>query len=99
MDEPRIGIAPQDTIDKFPGQVDRILVAMLGHTRAMVTDESLVSDFTINIAQAQGDPDVVKLNNKILGNLEALMGRPVDRHEYLWAMARELWLSEREGQD
>lgn len=88
MNTPQIHVLPQDGVDQFEPQVNRVLEALLGHTRALVTDASDVGDFMP--WPGREDPET-------LAPLVELMGRPVGMNERLWELGRELSTREDEA--
>lgn len=83
-DEIRIEIADQDKVDFFEKQIDIVLKA-LGHPEALVTDESMVTDFMSHFGSFQDASNLPKMQA-----LEFLMGRTVKYNEYIWQLANEL---------
>lgn len=83
----KIVLAPQDDVEAFPAEVQRIL-GVVGHPEALITDESSVADFMIFLEMK--DPEIAKHNQDIQEGMDELMGRPVDPDERLGNLAREL---------
>lgn len=74
-----IELAEDRMVEIYEAEVDAVIEAILGHTQALVTDLSMVWDFT------SGNDD--------LERLDQLMGRDVgDQNAYIWELARELRL-------
>lgn len=88
MNTPRIHVLPQDGVDQFEPQVNRVLTALLGHHNALVTDASDVGDFM---------PWPGREAPETLAPLVELMGRPVGMNDRLWELGRELALREEES--
>lgn len=70
---PRIVMCPDDRIQEHQIGVDAVLDAM-GHSYALVTDSSELSDF---------DPEPEQIQA-----LEALVGRAVSPHALIWELGR-----------
>jgi hypothetical protein len=85
-------LAPQDAVDQFDAQIQRVLLA-LGHDEALVTDESQVFDFLPWTCAEMDEKDRAQAKDEerhILAQLEALLLRTVSGGEYLWALGRDL---------
>lgn len=77
----RIELANTDLVDAFAGEVALIL-DVLGHPEALVTDESKVKDFfPVN------DP---VLAGAILGRLVDEFGVEASKDTYIWELARRI---------
>lgn len=87
----KITIAPQDVIDMFVFETDKILSA-LDIKSAILTDETQLSDFLVYIDHS--DSQVDAYNQKRLKAMQELFGREVAPNEYMWALAKELALKE-----
>jgi hypothetical protein len=71
-------IAEQDKVNERQKSV-RVLLKALGHPVALVTDESMVSDFLDFFSQERRD--------KQLKRLEKKLGFPVRENDYVWQVA------------
>lgn len=69
----RIFFCSSDRVEELKGEVDKILTVLLGHTRALVTDQSSVGDFMPSQAA--------------LGALGELVGEAIDEGDALWRLA------------
>ena len=86
MTQTRPLLVEQDAIDSFPVGTQAILNAV-GHPDALVTDLSQVWDFC---SHDPDHPDEQVREQAMFAELTALAGRPVDRNDYLWELARDI---------
>ena len=86
--KPKIVLAPQDKTLEYEAQVERLLAA-LGHTEALVTDESTFGDFVWSVSGAQDQHD--------LDEMMAAAGLPkFPLFMPLWEAAKQIKESENE---
>ena len=98
-----IRLAKQAAVKDLEKYVKRVAAA-LGREGALVTDESTVKDFlefgevphrvrkgsTGTWVNMPGDPKVKQMNDETLARAEAALGIPVERGEFVVAVARRL---------
>jgi hypothetical protein len=77
----RFEICPQKDVDEYIDEINEVL-EILGHPEALVTDESIISDF-ICIFDKSNDVDVLK-------NAINLLGMPILISDYLVDVAKRL---------
>lgn len=98
MDNPRIIVAEQEAVDQFPKEVDRI-VAALGIKWAITTDLSQVADFLPPMIAGMDKQELLTSkteSDEKLNALKDLVGRNVLPSDYIWELARDLYLREEE---
>ena len=87
----RIVIASQDITDEFEEEVNEILDA-LGHPEALVTDDSIISDFLLHFVDKmtfEERNEILKKERRIMQRVEKLVGRVVGPREYIGEIAQE----------
>ena len=87
-------VIEQDVVDRYQKEID-IILGVLNHTEALVTDLSTIDDFFTAgcFSEHQDDPDVQALQKEEdaqLQELSQLFGRDVAPSETLWRLAEEL---------
>ena len=85
---PRVVLCEQEQVEQFEPQVHQVITALLGHSQALVTDESDVGDFM---------PWPGREDPQTLAPLLALMERPVGMNEKIGDLARELALRQKQA--
>lgn len=76
-----IELASQSKVDKLGGFVDRVLKA-LGHSEALVTDESMVGDFLDVFDKTRAAFTLDRVSKKL--------GFKVRSSDYIWMVAKKI---------
>jgi hypothetical protein len=77
----KIELASQDKIIELEPYINKVLRA-LGHSEALVTDESLISDFLNIFDQKERDKQLKKLIKKLK--------LKIDDGDYVWKVAEQI---------
>lgn len=94
MRKPKVEIYPQEAVDQFPQEVNQVIGA-LGISVALVTDESKVLDFLLPMVKEMDEQQLKQAREhekEKLDILSELAGRPAKTGDYIWELARDIYL-------